>query len=152
MAQSRHIFSTAQKGAATQSRDFRTFLLMQEFAKREIGTRIALARKEHGAMTQEELADLLNVSKRSIQDYEAGLTIPWKHFKRLEDIFERPLSWFLHGTEDSGPATPDDVQSLRDELASFRAWAEGAMERIEATQRRLEDRLAAIADQLREPR
>lgn len=87
----------ARKGVATEARSFRTFLLMQQFAAKEIGTRIAQARREHAAMTQEQLAELLDVSTRSVQDYERGETIPWKHFKRLETIFQRDLDWFLHG-------------------------------------------------------
>lgn len=50
-------------------------------------------------MTQDDLSEALNVSKRSLQDYEAGTTIPWKHFQKLSAIFNRPLEWFLHGEE-----------------------------------------------------
>jgi hypothetical protein len=39
---------------------------------------------------------------RSVQDYEAGLTIPWRHFQRLEEIFKTPMGWFLHGEEQGG--------------------------------------------------
>jgi transcriptional regulator with XRE-family HTH domain len=92
-----------QQDSATNLRNFRTFLLMRQFQQREIGERITLAMKEAGGMTQEELADLLNVSKRSVQDYVAGTTVPWKHFQLLEEIFKKPLSWFLHGE-----ATADD--------------------------------------------
>jgi transcriptional regulator with XRE-family HTH domain len=62
----------------------------------EIGRRIAQARKEAG-MTQVELAEILNISARSVQDYERGVTVPWKHFQRLEEVFKRPLRWFLRG-------------------------------------------------------
>lgn len=89
-----------QKDAATNLRSFRTFLLMQQFAAHEVGARIAQARKEASGMTQEQLAELLNVSKRSVQDYEAGKTIPWRHFKEMGAIFRRPMEWFLHGDDD----------------------------------------------------
>lgn len=102
----------AQKPSATNLRNFRTFLLMQQFAAREIGARIAQARREADGMTQEELADALNVSKRSVQEYEAGNTIPWKHFSRLEEIFERPLSWFLHGEEEPKRPEASDLEAL----------------------------------------
>ena len=77
----------AKRSAATKDRTLRTFLLMQQFAAQEIGARIAQARRECGGMTQEQLAELLNISTRSVQDYEAGITIPWKHFQQMTDIF-----------------------------------------------------------------
>lgn len=116
-----------QKASATKLREFRTFLLVQQFAQKEIGARIAQARKEQGAgMTQEQLAELLNVSSRSVQDYEAGLTIPWKHFQRLEEIFKTPMSWFLHGEE---PASKEnELAALREELGVVRAMLEEILE------------------------
>jgi transcriptional regulator with XRE-family HTH domain len=101
---------------------------MREFAARDIGERIALARRQAGAMTQEQLAELLNVSTRSVQDYEAGATIPWKHFQRLEIIFEKPLGWFLHG-DDGGPATEDLQAQILQELAELRALVQKLLER-----------------------
>jgi transcriptional regulator with XRE-family HTH domain len=68
---------------------------------REVGRRIARARYEAGWMTQKTLAELLCVCKRSVQAYEAGTTIPFRHLHRLADIFERPASWFLYGDEPS---------------------------------------------------
>jgi len=109
---------------------------MQQFAAREIGARIGLARKEAGGMTQEQLAELLDVSARSVQDYEAGITIPWKHFQRLEVIFKRPMGWFLHGDVDGEPA---DVRRLLEELtASVAGLAESQdliLERLEKIER-----------------
>jgi transcriptional regulator with XRE-family HTH domain len=75
-----------------------------------VGRRIMLARREAGGMTQETLAELLCVCKRSVQAYEAGQRIPYRHLPRLSEVFERPASWFLHGEEDarSGPPDRDD--------------------------------------------
>jgi predicted transcriptional regulator len=79
---------------------------------KEIGRRIALARKEAGAMTQTQLAGLLNVSARSVQDYEHGITVPWRHFERLEQIFPgKSLAWFLHG-EAEPPARVDEYRDM----------------------------------------
>ena len=124
MRKSRHRYPSAQEVSATNLRNFRTFLLMRQFAAREIGARIAQCRREAGGMTQEDLAEALNVSKRSVQDYEAGVTIPWKYFQRLEQIFGRPLDWFLHGTEatgESGGGLPDEM------LADIKAAVEAAV-------------------------
>ena len=143
MAKSRRNFATAQKASATDLRSFRTFLLMRQFAAQEIGERIKQARLEAGGMTQEELADALDVSTRSLQAYEAGDTIPWKHFQALTRIFDRPLEWFLHG---EGPATlapngrpGSDVDVLRDEMvqgfASVQESLAAVLDRLEQLER-----------------
>lgn len=113
---------------------------MREFAAREIGARIAQARLEAGHMTQEELAEALNVSKRSVQDYEAGVTIPWKHFQRLEQIFGRSLDWFLHGRAEATPAEP---QASDEELLA-------RVERVESLLEELLRRLPDVGDEPRE--
>jgi ribosome-binding protein aMBF1 (putative translation factor) len=63
----------------------------------EVGQRIALARKEAGGMSQEELATLLGVSPRSIQAWEAGDVIPYRYVRELEKYLERSAAWILHG-------------------------------------------------------
>lgn len=118
MAQSRHRMTATQEIAATNPRTFRTFLLMQQFAAQEIGARIEQARKERG-LTQEQLADLVTgFSKRSLQDYEAGKTIPYKHLAELGRLLNRQQEWFLYGdAEQQEP--PSDVrlrEIVRDEL------------------------------------
>jgi len=61
-------------------------------------------------MTQETLAELLCVCRRSVQAYESGRRVPYRHVHRLAEIFERPASWFLHGDngEDGAAPEPDD--------------------------------------------
>lgn len=95
---------------------------MQQFAAREIGARIAQARREAGRMTQEQLAELLNVSTRSVQDYEGGITIPWRHFQRLEEIFKgRSMGWFLHGEDGEEVAAGDRFSRVEEQLEETRA-------------------------------
>lgn len=123
----------AQIDSATNLRNFRSFLLMRQFEQQEIGARIAQARHEAGGMTQEELAELLNVSKRSVQDYEAGATVPWKHFQVLEQAFKKPLSWFLHGeSEEELP------RGLQGELADATDGLAAVVSRLESIAGRLE--------------
>lgn len=128
MAKSTHRNGYTQNPSATNDRNFRTFLLMQQFAAREIGERIARARKEADGMTQEQLAETLDVSTRSVQDYEAGTTIPWKYFSRLEEIFRRPLGWFLHGEEAPQQmptaALGDRLDQIQKDIAELRALLE----------------------------
>lgn len=91
--------------AATNTRSFRTFLLVSQLQAQEIGARIALARNESG-LTQEQLADLGSFSKRSLQNWEAGVVIPYKSFEEISRLLRRPTDWFLHGEL----SEPDDEQ------------------------------------------
>lgn len=70
----------------------------QELARAsEIGSRIALARREADGMTQRELADLLGVTERSVAAYEAGEVIPYRFMRQLEQLLNRPANWLLYG-------------------------------------------------------
>jgi PAS domain S-box-containing protein len=64
----------------------------------ETGVRLAQARKQAG-LTQKALAERLGVTRRSIQGYEAGTVVPYKHLERLGGILDRPPSWFLGGDQ-----------------------------------------------------
>lgn len=66
---------------------------------REIGERIVQARREAGGMRQEELADLIGVSVRSMQAYESGEVVPYRYLKELERVLGRPMAWILHGDQ-----------------------------------------------------
>ena len=117
-----------RKSAATKSRSFRTFLLVSQFEAEEIGARIALARNERG-MTQEELAGAATFSKRSLQDYETGVTIPYKHLRELSSLLGREVEWFLRGE------TEIDV----DRLTGLEAQLREALERLQRVEALLRD-------------
>lgn len=85
---------------------------------KEVGARILLARKEAGGMTQRELADLLGVVERSMHAYESGEVLPYRHLPRLEQIFGRSVSWFLHGEEELVHET--ELKAIRRELEEMR--------------------------------
>lgn len=95
--------------SATEARNFRTFLLMSELERDGITSRIGQARRDAG-LTQEEMADLLGVIPRTIQNYESK-RVPWRHLKEIATITGKPQEWFLRGDEDDGedPA----VQAVR---------------------------------------
>jgi transcriptional regulator with XRE-family HTH domain len=101
---------------------------MREFAAEEIGARIALARKHADGMTQAELAEALDLSVRQLQNIEAGATIPWKYFSRLEEIFQKPLGWFLHG---KAPVTDDRLEGLEGVVVDGFAAVNRRLERLE---------------------
>ena len=69
--------------------------------RREIGARIAAARRAAG-LTQHELAQRLGVTPRSIQNYESGAIVPYKHLRRIEALAHRRVGWILSGDGDEG--------------------------------------------------
>lgn len=87
---------------------------------KEIGQRIATARHEAGGMTQSELADFLKVAPRTMQAYEQGEIVPYKHLRTLERILNRPVAWFLHG-DDALRAKDEQFQKVLDELAELKS-------------------------------
>jgi transcriptional regulator with XRE-family HTH domain len=110
---------TRKNLSATDARNLRTLLLLSVFEGQEIGDRIAQARKEKG-LRQEDLADLINVSTRTIQGYELGETGQYKRLKAISDVLDKPVEWFLHGDQSSAPATVDEIRELRGELGELR--------------------------------
>jgi transcriptional regulator with XRE-family HTH domain len=113
MEQSNRRPGAAQQAAATSSRNFRTFLLVQQLAAKEIGARIKQARRERGIASQEDLAAMASFSKRSLQDYETGVTIPYRHLRELSHLLGRPEEWFLYGDE---PVSSDRLESIEEQL------------------------------------
>ena len=103
------------KSAATNSRNFRTFLLVSQFEARAIGERIKRARNEAG-LTQEEMAELAEFSKRSLQDYEAGNTIPYRHMREIGAITRKPVEWFLYGDDPEVSDLSKRVDQLQEQL------------------------------------
>lgn len=112
--------------SATTSRNFRTFLLLSQLESQEIGQRLAKARREAG-MTQEEVADLVGVSTRSWQGYEAGDVVPYRHFKNLAGILNRPIEWFLHGDESE---SADRLALIEAELRAIRETQETELRHV----------------------
>jgi transcriptional regulator with XRE-family HTH domain len=120
---------------------------------RAVGRRIARARYEAGWMTQKTLAELLCVCKRSVQAYEAGRTIPYRHLERLGQIFERPSLWFLYGdrptNDGASVADRDDeiVQRLEAQTHVLKALAVQVRE-VRSTLDALGSRFAELDDRL----
>jgi transcriptional regulator with XRE-family HTH domain len=77
----------------------------------EIGARLARARKQAG-LTQKALAERLGVTRRSIQGYEAGSVVPYKHLDRLGELLGKTPGWFLGG-EQSQTVTSEPIAQLR---------------------------------------
>lgn len=119
MTQIKRRIGVTRRTAATNDRNFRTFLLVSQLEAQAIGERIAQARREAG-LTQEEVADLATFSKRSLQDYEAGVTIPYKHMREIARLLNRPVPWFLHGdAEESIPSSLERLDRIEAQLAAI---------------------------------
>jgi transcriptional regulator with XRE-family HTH domain len=82
---------------------------MDEFAAREVGARIAQARHAKG-LTQEQLAMIASFSKRSLQDYERGVSVPYRHMRELSSLLGPPVEWFLYGEQP--PRMDEDLKRL----------------------------------------
>ena len=106
---------------------------------RQIGALVRDARRHHG-LTQEQLAERVGVTQRSIQGYEAGAVVPYKHFKRLEEVTGRTLAWFLGREEDAGASNLADVG---ERLVALVEQVAAEAERLAEIAARLEERLAA---------
>ncbi|MBI3936390.1 MAG: helix-turn-helix transcriptional regulator [Betaproteobacteria bacterium] len=102
---------------------------MQQFEAQQIGARIARARKEAG-LTQEDLAEMASFSKRSLQDYEAGVSIPYRHLRELGELLNRTAQWFLYGEVGVSESAEADRlrQIVREELAAALAPVERMLE------------------------
>lgn len=134
----------AMKPAATNSRTFRTFLLMSQFEAKEIGARIALARNEAG-LTQEELTEMATFSKRALQMWEAGNVIPYRQMQEISRLLDRPVEWFLHGERSREDDSESPVEFRLAELAA----AVGTMGRqVEEAARSVSGRLDSIEQRL----
>jgi transcriptional regulator with XRE-family HTH domain len=91
---------------------------MQQFDADAIGARIRQARNERG-LTQDELAAMASFSKRSLQDYEAGTTIPYRHLRELGRLMNKPEEWFLYGDQTVGGVGEQRLREIiREELAA----------------------------------
>jgi transcriptional regulator with XRE-family HTH domain len=86
------------------------FVSQNDIDPRAIGKRLVQLRHRH-EISQRQLADLLNVSERSMSDYERGVTVPWPHMRLIEQTFGVSVEWVLHGVEPGG--TSDDRAARR---------------------------------------
>ena len=77
-------------------------------------------------MTQRELADLLDVTERSVAAYEAGEVIPYRFMRQLEGLLNRPANWILYGEQPSTDA------GLERSLAELNAKVDELLAKLDA--------------------
>jgi transcriptional regulator with XRE-family HTH domain len=66
------------------------------------GERLAAARNEVH-LSQQALAAELGVSLRTVQNYESGKFVPYRHLDALSRLLGRSSSWLLCGSEEHDP-------------------------------------------------
>ena len=102
--------------------------MVKEFEAKAIGERLRQARREAG-MTQEDLAEVSSFSKRSLQDYEAGVTIPYRNLTELATILRRSVAWFLHGAE--ADRSPEEDAALAERMTAVEAQLQELVQEIQ---------------------
>lgn len=102
---------------ATKTRTLRTFdsagylaALMAELDRAAISLRLAESREQAG-LTQDEMADLLGIHFRSIQNYESPKVdrIPWDKLDEWGRVTATTKEWILHGIEASEPVALQEI-------------------------------------------
>lgn len=79
---------------------------VQVFELVAIGERIAKAREEAG-LRQEDLADMIERSTRTVQSYEAGTSSPYRKIREISAVTGRSVEWLLHGDPQDDPPPKD---------------------------------------------
>lgn len=82
-------------------------LLMDELQEGAICARIKKAREE-AELSQDQLAELLGVIKRTIQNYESE-RVPWRSLGKIGEITGKSTKWLLHGEEDGIAADKAEI-------------------------------------------
>lgn len=97
--------------------------LMGELDKAEISRRLGQSRKTAG-LTQEEMAELVGMTVRAVQDWESPKkpTVPYSRLEEWGRLTNVTTAWLLHG---------DKVVSSEDRLDQLEAQMGRAIELLE---------------------
>jgi len=97
---------------------------MAELDRAAISLRIAEARDKRAGLTQPELADVLRVHWRTVQDWESpkNANVPWDRLGEIATATGVTKEWLLHGDRhDAEPVTAEELAALRRDLDEVRA-------------------------------
>jgi len=111
--------------SATEARNLRRLLLLNVFEPEAIGERIKQARERAG-LRQEDLADILGVATRTLQNYEGATTKPFKQLNAIAAATGVTTEWLLHGdaTREDADAS-GNAESIADRLEELAAGVAG---------------------------
>ena len=109
-----------------------------------IAGRIAESRRSAG-LTQRELADRLGVTVRTVQNYEAGVAVPYRHLRSIESLGHKPPGWILRGGDDSRDLLAT-VLSLQETMEHHYELLTSHLEELQHHMSRLRDARTASVD------
>jgi transcriptional regulator with XRE-family HTH domain len=121
-----------------KNRSFRDFLLLMQLDRPAIRRRIRSARKAAG-LTQQELAELMRVHKRTVENWENEY-VPWERLNELASVLAREVEWFLYGGDIIAAAKRDEAEAV---VLAAVARLDERLDRIEAEIAELRDALPA---------
>lgn len=99
----------------TPTPSFHTFLLVAQLEPEAIMGRIRQARIE-AEFTQQELADLIDRHKRTIENYENTRVPEWKELAKIAKVLDRDVEWFLYGDEARGQLVDEQLAEINRKL------------------------------------
>ncbi len=79
----------------------------------EIGRRIRRARNE-ASLKQTQLAELMEVSERTIWSWENGFVVPWAWFPQLAEVLHKPKGYFFG--QEEGPTRSEALEVIKENL------------------------------------
>jgi transcriptional regulator with XRE-family HTH domain len=112
----------------TKTRKDRTFRsgpylarLMAELDRAAISTRLGESREQAG-LTQPEIADVLHVHWRTVQNWESprDSAVPWDRLDEWAQITGRPKEWLLHGDPPESKPDLSEINAKLDQLLEER--------------------------------
>lgn len=110
---------------------------MERAGRERIGARIRRARRESD-LTQAELAGFLGVTTRSVQNYESGAIVPYRHLGRIELVTRKRPGWLLREDGDGG-ALDDTIVDLRQTMEQHQALLSDHLRVLQQTAERLRE-------------
>src|SRR5262245_9665042 len=123
-------------------------VLMVADEQASIGARIAEARR-HAGLTQRQLADYLAVTVRTIQNYEAGVTVPYRYLRTIESLAHKRPGWILEGGEDIDLAKT--ISKLHEAMERHHLLMQRHLEEMRLQTDRLRDQRRLSAQRRRAP-
>ncbi len=117
--------------------------LMAELDRAAISARIRQARKQAGFRNRNDIADLLHVHPRTIEDWEnpKHQNVPWDRLDEIAKTTGVTREWLLHGEREE---EEDVLASLAVRLGELEALSSAGFEALEAA-------ISQLAEQLRLP-
>jgi transcriptional regulator with XRE-family HTH domain len=110
--------------------------------RRRIGSRILVARREAG-LTQRELAELLGITTRSVQNYESGAVMPWRHLARIETLTRKRRGW-LTQDDATGGSIDQTIADLLEVMEKHHAILQDHLRVLRLNTERLREQREAL--------